>query len=390
MKKTMIILSTLLLTGCGSQKAVQKSVSELPTAYIQESGQLYLEETTTSAPAESGYTPLNYREQAAVWLPYTLFGDIMQNKTTEEFRKNISDRLDEEQAKGTNTVYFQVHPFGDAYYKSDIFPKGSYLTGDYDPLEIVLDEAHSRQISVHAWINPLRCQTIEEMKNLPVSFIVKQWCCDPNNRSAVGVNDRIYLNPADENAVKLIAECADEILSRYNVDGLHIDDYFYPTQNPDFDLPEFEKSGAADLTQWRLDNCSRFVKMLYDTVKSHDSRLVFGISPQGNITSDMTNQYADVKRWTSETGFCDYIAPQLYFGFLNECCPFERTLQEWEALTQSGDVSLIVGLAPYKLAKEDKWAGAGGELEWIDNPDIIEKEIELVRNSTADGFALYY
>ena len=390
MKKiTMILSGVLLLTGCSTQQTAQDSSAPPVTAYIQDSRQLYITETTTAA-KESQYKPINYTGQAAVWLPYTLFGDIMQGKTADEFRSNIANRLDEEQSKGMNTVYFHVHPFGDAYYNSDIFPKGSYLTSDFDPLAIVLEEAHARKISVHAWINPLRCQTTEEMSSLPDDFIVKKWYSDPACRNAVEVNGRVYLNPASEDAVGLIADCANEIISRYDVDGLHIDDYFYPTTDPEFDRIEFEASGAADLTQWRLDNSSRFVKALYDTVKSKDSRLVFGISPQGNINSDMTSQYADVKKWTAQEGYCDYIAPQLYFGFLNTSCPFDRTLQEWENLTANSSVSLIAGLAPYKLGREDKWAGAGGELEWIECPDMIDRQLEVVRNSTADGFALYY
>lgn len=173
MKKiTMILSGVLLLTGCSTQQTAQDSSAPPVTAYIQDSRQLYITEITTAA-QESQYKPINYTGQAAVWLPYTLFGDIMQGKTADEFRSNIANRLDEEQSKGTNTVYFHVHPFGDAYYNSDIFPKGSYLTSDFDPLAIVLEEAHARKISVHAWINPLRCQTTEEMSSLPDDFIVK-------------------------------------------------------------------------------------------------------------------------------------------------------------------------------------------------------------------------
>lgn len=123
--------------------------------------------------------------------------------------------------------------------------KASYLTSDFDPLAIVLEEAHARKISVHAWINPLRCQTTEEMSSLPDDFIVKKWYSDPACRNAVEVNGRVYLNPASEDAVGLIADCANEIISRYDVDGLHIDDYFYPTTDPEFDRIEFEASRSG-------------------------------------------------------------------------------------------------------------------------------------------------
>ncbi len=385
MKKILALLSAMMLTGCSGTENSENAIptTQPVTAYIQEEEQLHIDE-------ETGYAPLNYTGQAAIWLPYTLFGEIMLGKTEEQFRSAISEKLSEAQAENINTVYFHAHPFGDAYYNSDIFPRGGYLDAEYDPLAIVIEEAHSRDISVHAWINPLRCQTEEELADLPDDFIIKNWISDPECRSALSVNGRVYLNPANDTAVELICSCADEILSRYDVDGIHIDDYFYPTDDPEFDRPEFEASGCSDLTQWRLDNCSRFVKALYDTVKSHGSRLVFGISPQGNINSDYSTQYADVRRWCSEEGFCDYIVPQIYFGFKNEACPFEETLHEWEQLTRGSSVSLVVGLAAYKLGKEDKWAGDAGKLEWIEDPDIIEKQTALVNNSTADGYALYY
>ena len=277
---------------------------------------------------------------------------------------------------------------GDAYYRSEIYPKGTFLDGDYDPFQIVLDEAHKLGISVHAWINPLRLQTEEEMANLSDDFIIKKWI-NAGEPFVKAVNGRWYLSPSYPETVELLEATAWEILDNYDVDGLHIDDYFYPTTDDDFDSEEFEKSGSNDINEWRTENVSRYVKAIYDAVKSHDEKLLFGISPQGNIDSDYITQYADVRRWGSEGGFCDYIVPQLYFGFENECCPFLQTLGQWEELVDS-DVSLVVGLAPYKIGREDKWAGAAGELEWINDPDIIEKQIAAVKNSAADGYALYY
>lgn len=288
-----------------------------------------------------------------------------------------------------STVYLHVHPFGDAYYSSEIFPEGAYLDGNYDPLQIMLEEAHALGLSAHAWINPLRCQTVEEMKKLPDTFIVKQWTNDTESNYVEIVNDRWYLNPAYDETIELVCQCINEILTNYNVDGIHIDDYFYPTTAHEFDDDAFKASGKADLTAWRMENCTRLVKSMYDTVKSHKKKLLFGISPQGNINSNYTTQYADVKLWGSESGYCDYIIPQIYFGFENETCPFESTLLEWENLVSSDSVSLIIGLAAYKLGKEDKWAGIAGEQEWIENPNIINEQIEAVKESSANGYSLY-
>lgn len=338
---------------------------------------------------KAAYEPLNYREQVGLWLPYVRFPEYMQGKSEADFRKAVAQIMGDAAADSVNTVYFHVRPNGDAYYASELFPKGTYLDGDYDPLEIVLEEAHKRGISVHGWINPLRLQTAEQMNNVPDSFIVKKWI-NAGEPYVKNVGGRWYLDPAYPETEELLRNSVREVLDNYDVDGIHIDDYFYPTTDPEFDRIAFETSGSGDLAQWRIENVNRFVKAMYDTVKAKDKRLVFGISPQGNIDADYNSQYADVRRWSSEEGFCDYIVPQIYFGFENENSPFLPTLNQWEELVDESKVSLIIGLAAYKLGREDKWAGEAAELEWINDPDIISKQIMEVKKSSADGYALYY
>ena len=202
------------------------------------------------------------------------------------------------------------------------------------------------------------------------------------------MNGRWYLDPSYTEVDELLRDCIREIMTNYDVDGIHIDDYFYPTASPEFDAEEFAASGISDLGEWRRSNCTRMVRAMYDEVKSCDSRAEFGISPQGSISGNYDSQFADVRLWSGEKGYCDYIVPQLYFGFENESCPFAETLALWESMT-CPDVRLVAGLGAYKLGKTDKWAGAAGENEWIESPDIIQRQIELVGKSTASGYALY-
>ena len=333
--------------------------------------------------------PVNYRKQVGTWLPYVKFPEIMQGKNEKSFREKTAEILEDAAADSVNTVYFHVHPMGDAYYSSQIYPKGEYYDGSFDPLDVFLDEAHKRDISVHAWINPLRLQTVEEMNELPDSYIVKRWIKD-DLPFVKNVNGRWYLDPGYPDTVELLADTVNEIVENYEVDGVHIDDYFYPATDPDFDSEGFAMSGGTDLAAWRTENVSRFVKKMHDTVKAHDERLLFGISPQGNIRADYETLYADVRRWGSESGFCDYIVPQIYFGFENETMPFMTVLREWTELIKESGISLVIGLAAYKLGREDKWAGSSAELEWINDPDIINKQIAAVLDSEADGYALYY
>ncbi len=379
MKKSIFlaIISVVALVSC--------SVENMP---VPESSDLQMQNQSQS-PAENtaDYIPLNFTSQTGLWLPYMDFENYIYNKSEDEYRQEVKKIISSAKADGINTLYFHVHPNGDAYYKSEIFPKGIYYTGDYDPLQIMLDEAHDTGISVHAWLNPLRFQTVEQMESLPDDFIVKQWVNEGSPMVKI-VNGRYYLNPAYEEVRELVSSCADEILQNYNVDGIHIDDYFYPTTDTEFDKEAFETSGSSDLAQWRTDNINKMVKSLYDTVKNNNKRVKFGISPQGNINANYNSQYADVKLWADSQGYADYIIPQIYFGFKNETCPFEETLHEWENITDDS-VSLVIGLAEYKTGEEDKWAGEAGENEWIENPDIIQQQIDLVKSSSADGYALY-
>ncbi|MCM1507552.1 MAG: family 10 glycosylhydrolase [Ruminococcus flavefaciens] len=378
MKKIFIVsLLMLACTSCSVPENHSQTVE--PTSYVQEFEQLHID--------DEGYIPVNYENQVGMWFPYMHFEEYMYGKSAEEFQSAVREKFESAKAENVNTVYLHVHPCGDVYYKSEIFPSGTYLDGEYDPLGIMLDEAHSMGLSVHAWLNPLRCQTVGQMSGLPENFIVRQWAENPECHFAEIVNDRWYLNPAYDETISLICSGVEEIVNNYDVDGIHIDDYFYPTTDTGFDSTAFAESGSADLYSWRMENCTRLVSAIYDVAKSHN--VPFGISPQGNINANYATQYADVRLWGTG-GYCDYIVPQIYFGFNNETCPFVPTLAEWEELVSCEDVKLVIGLGAYKLGQADIWAGVSGENEWLDNPDIIKQQIELVNNSSADGYALYY
>ena len=342
--------------------------------------------TAVSADEENGYVPLNFQYQKGVWLPYTEYESLVRGKSEKEFRQAVGERFRKAADEGLNTVYLHVRPDGTAYYNSSLFPKSPLINGDYDPLQVMLEEAHSLGLSAHAWINPLRLQTVAEMERVPDSYGVKQLY---NNGDTGEVGGRLYLRPDSEAVQSLLRDSVVEIVENYDVDGVHIDDYFYPTPDEDFDKERFTASGETDLKKWRTDSISAMVKALYDGTKATDGDVLFGISPQGNLNADYNSQYADVKRWLSEDGYCDYMIPQIYYGFENETLPFLPTLSEWTNLPRNRDVKLIIGLAEYKVGKEDKWAGEAGESEWMEGREVIERQIEEVEKSNADGYALY-
>lgn len=290
-----------------------------------------------------------------------------------------------------NTVFLQLRPNGDSMYTSLLYPVSRYVSGaygkgiSYDAVGIFIKEAHEMGIAVHGWINPLRLMTAAEIEAISDSFLIKKWYKEKSGK-VVQVGDRLYLNPAYEEVRNLIIDGVKEILSRYDIDGIHMDDYFYPTTEASFDEKEFKQSGATDLGDFRRNNINLLVKGLYSAVKSADKKALYGIAPAGNIYSLRDKYYADAYLWCSESGYIDYIMPQLYFGFLNKYCPFDKILKEWADAVKNPEVKLIVGLTAAKAVQAvsgaiDTYAGTEeGKNEWINHKDILYRSMIAVKN----------
>ncbi len=337
------------------------------------------------------YTPLNHEKQYAMWFPAMDYQKILLNKSEDEFREATAERFRNAKELGINTLYVHVRSNCDAYYNSSIFPHGEFFSEDstFDPLEIMIDTAHSMGLSFHAWINPMRVQKTEQLENMSDNYKVKQWYND-NTKNGIYIvqsENMWYLNPAYSEVRSLISQGIFEIIENYKVDGIHIDDYFYPTESEEFDRPAFEESGENNLNEWRINNTSLMVSQIYSTINAVNPEILFGISPQGNIDTNYSSQCADVRKWSSEKGYCDYIVPQLYYGFKNSTCPYEKTLDEWSEIATSAD--LISGVCTYKIGTEDKWAGSGIN-EWITDKDITARQIEYaLKDENVDGIAIY-
>lgn len=395
-KKILCLLCAVscVLTGCIQNTMLQQD-TDPENYYLQEIAHLHIEEALQNLPeSESGSDPgstsqTEHETIRAVWIPVMLYETWMYNQSETQFRENVQKAFQNCTDLGLNTIYLHVRAYCDAYYNSEIFPAGAYLNQNYDPLAIMLEEAHAVNLSVHAWINPLRSQTVQKMATLEDHYILKQWYDDPEKNGTYLVNSegRYYLNPAYPEVRQLIADGITEILENYDVDGIHIDDYFYPTTDPAFDQKAFSESNAQDLAEWRRTNCSELVKLLYETVKNHDSAIPFSISPQGNFTINYDQLYADVKLWCSTEGYCDCIIPQLYYGFQNETCPFKEMVNQWTEIATATD--LVIGLAAYKIGTQDQWAGSG-KLEFLTDSAVIAKELEYLSEfETIQGAALY-
>ena len=331
------------------------------------------------------YEPLNYDEQKAIWFSYIDLAEFISGKSKSEFKSSVDTALENVSNAGFNTVYIHVRAFEDAFYKSDLFPKTSYLgSNEYDPLKIIISKAHKLDLSVHAWVNPFRCGNADAIESESDKYTIKKWYNDDkkNGTYIVSVKDdeHMWLNPAYKDVRQLVADGVAEIVENYKVDGIHFDDYFYPTTDKSFDKAAFEESSNSDLSAWRIENINKMIRLVYDSVKGINKNVKFGISPQGNIENDYQLQYADVKTWCSKDGYVDYITPQVYYGY-SSTSPYLETVKRWDTLKTNEKVKLVIGLAEYKVISED---------EYIHNKGIIAEQIKDAKKlSNYGGIAIY-
>lgn len=342
-------------------------------------------------------------EMRAVWISYYELDG--RGKTADQFADMIGDMFDRIKGMGLNAVVVHVRANSDAFYPSSYFPWSEYAAGQqgqnpgYDPLAILIDAAHDRGLAFHAWLNPYRVSNktddpMELAENNPARVYLTDG--DPSNDSwAIPWDGGMYYNPGVVEMQKLILDGVREILDNYDVDGIHFDDYFYPTSDPAFDAATYgayaEKAGnnALSLGDWRRANVNSLMQAVY---RLADSRGVpFGISPSAHISDDGSDRnyqelYADIALWMREGGYAHYITPQLYFGFQYPKADFrfDNLLNQWLSLPRAEGVRLYVGLAAYKIGAED-----AGSTEWQESEDILSRQLSLLRQAETDGFMLY-
>jgi len=350
----------------------------------------------------------------AVWISYLEFNDRLKDPETgelgftkERFESVIDEMFDQAVELNMNAVIVHVRPFGDAFYPSEIFPWSKYISGTqgkdpgFDPLDYMVKAAHERGLQFHAWINPYRVTSgTTDVNTLSKDNRARRWFTSKSKeqqRRVLAFGGSLYYNPSDEWVQFFIRSGVKEIVENYDVDGIHFDDYFYPTLGSNyaktFDYLEYEayvaeakKEGKKPLSiqDWRRDNVNQLIKKVYKTVKSVDKDIVFGISPGGFLDYLVMDDryYCDIETWLSKSGYVDYIAPQIYWSFSHSKFPFDKTLDRWIKLRKNKDVKIYVGIAVYK-------AGSGEDKEWND-AEILKKQVEYGRNTgQVDGY-LYF
>jgi uncharacterized lipoprotein YddW (UPF0748 family) len=374
---------------------ITSTQSDVQSGDKQEALPLPETETKRSEKTESFEPP---DETRGVWISYLEFLEMPNDISKSEFTNLIEKMFGKIAGFGLNTVYVQVRPFGDALYKSEIFPWSYVLTGQegispgFDPLLIMCSEAKKQNLRIEAWLNPYRIRAAGSTKPIssknPAVDMLKS-----GSDAVIEFQSGTYYNPASRTARDLITSGVLEILNNYEVDGIHFDDYFYPTTLAQFDSSYYKKylndGGRMNLADWRRENVNALIRQVYSAVKKFSSKIEFGISPQARFDNNYDVQYADIEKWVKNTGYIDYICPQIYFGFKHQTYPYGALMEQWVTLTDSTDVRLIVGLASYKCGTTDQGAKSGSN-EWVNSNKMMKEMVQAARKKNSyGGFILY-
>lgn len=332
-------------------------------------------------------------EIRGVYISYLEYLTYFQGNALTINKSYINKMLDNIASLNFNTIFLQVSPFSDAIYNSKVFPYSITLTGvegknpGMDYLDYFIREGKKRNLKVHAWINPYRISSDNNTSKIAKSNPAYSML----NTDAVKVsNSGIYYNPASPKAIDLIIKQVYELISNYDIAGIHFDDYFYVDQDIDKDnyLKYMEKNPNITLSDYRLNVVNTMIKSVYKVIKDYNPSLIFSIAPDGNLENNYTYHFADVKTWLSIDNYVDIIMPQVYYGFENQYKPFLETVTNWNTLI-TNKTKIIPVLAFYKVGSFDNQAGTGSR-EWMVNNNIIERQINYIKTlNNYKGFALF-
>lgn len=335
-------------------------------------------------------------EMRGIWVSTVYSLDYPESATVddEELRRQADEILDSSKAMGMNAVFLQVRPSADAFYESDYYPWSRYLSGTqglapengFDPLKYWVEAAHERGMELHAWINPYRVTRSGESEYQALS------ADNPARQHPewlIKYDGNYYFDPALPEVRRLVTDGALEIVNNYDVDGIHLDDYFYPGQ--DFaDQASYEKygSGFSDIGDFRRDNVNQLIRMLDEELHAADSDLSFGVSPSGIWankstlpegsdtagTESYSRYYADSVYW-AEAGIVDYLAPQIYWNIGYSIADYQILANWWSDMLEGTGVKLYIGMADYKAAE----AAGDPSSAWYGTAEL-ERQMNLNRS----------
>lgn len=333
----------------------------------------------------------NFEEDRYVFISYIDYS-YLKGKDENILKEEINKMVLNIKENNFNGIILQVRAFSDAIYYSKIFSPSLHIVNNendklkLDMLDYFIKLSHENNIKLIAWINPYRIRSNNDISSISGNNIINKYL----NTSSVEIKNGIYFNPAKDEVLDLIIKGVLEIVKNYDVDGILYDDYFYPSKTCDLNDYKLYKlnGGLKSLEDFRRDNINKLIRKTYEKIKEVNSDVLFGISPSGNMNNNYNAEYLDIN-YLIENKIADFIMPQIYYGFDNTNLPFVNTVNSWSNLVKDTNIKFYVALALYKSGLEDKYAKTGIN-EWINNNDIISKQIIVSRNTyNYEGFSIF-
>ncbi len=428
----LLCLATLFLTACGADSPITDDTTLVPAVTTSTTDQTTVDTVTTTTattlaehkttkttadPASSATSKVSKTtvpttttttatttvvstttqptmaipsgEMRGAWVSYIELNTVFRGcSTADKAKAAIDGILDTMDEFNLNTLFFHVRANSDAYYPSAYFkPAASVsklISAGFDPLGYAVEAAHKRGIALHAWVNPYR---VGKDKTYLVSDIP----------TFTDSSARYYYVPSSSAAQQLILNGIRELVNNYAIDGIQYDDYFYPSgvleettvysyESADYEAYQ-ESGGSLSVADWRRAAVDTLIDGTHTITKSKNR--IFGVSPAVNAQNTYDKLYADPKKWMSESGYIDYICPQIYTGFEHSGSAFDKMTDEWLSYPRHSSVKLYVGIATYKAGLlTDTWAG-NGKTEWVNNNDILKRSVLYLRSKGIPGMVFY-
>ncbi|GAA2846690.1 glycosyl hydrolase [Actinoplanes cyaneus] len=401
-----VVLIAALAIGAGLARA----------AFYQASAAPVIRGGTFAAPAApagttgqcAGQPTRATRELRGMWLTtvYNLDFPSKPGLSEAQVKAEYEGWLDLAVAQNHNAIFVHVRPSGDAFWPSDYAPWSNWLTGRFDgkspgwdPMAFMVAEAHARGLQFHAWFNPYRgtqpapgggvgVDAAKLAPNHPLRLHPEWRVAYPS-----GTTGRFYFDPGIPEARKFVEDSMLEAVQKYDVDGVHFDDFFYPYpegSGEDFpDAASFAKYGAGkSKADWRRENVNTLVREMHERLAQTKPWVSFGISPfgiwrnkatdpKGSATSGLESYdtiYADTRTWV-QNGWLDYIVPQLYWTIGFDKADYTTLLKWWSALMKGTNVQLYIGMADYRVGEKGDWS----------KPAMLDREMTLNRQYGVQG-----
>lgn len=329
---------------------------------------------------------------SGVWISYYELEEML--KCDEGFETEFQKLIENCKDFRIENLYLHTRAFGETLYPTEHFPLlESAKTYDFDIFEYIVTEGQKNGFKIHAWINPYRISTNANIGKLNKESFVYEWLENsPKNKDICFANG-IYLNPASEKVRTLILKEVRELITKYNIDGIHFDDYFYPTQKSEFDESSFleyksKSKNPLSLADWRRENVNMLISSCNSLINYLNDKIIFSISPTASLQNNYENLYADIETWIN-LGLVDEIIPQLYFGFQypDNSFRFNNLLNFWKNLVDKNQqVKLKIGLGFYKA----KPTLEADREEWENNTDIIARQVQICESDHKVSGYVYF